>query len=488
MVQILRFQRAAPQHTDWTQSEIAEFYRVESALTQAGMALDTERGVTDEGDPWFAFCRQDTGEVFVHFARIDGEYFIDGTGFQGVARGHDFGALVRRLISGEAMQLAKLRPSNSNVFLHPAALLIALVGASFFHSGEAKAAETVGHKAEGSKAASPLTFLVRLRDAEAVSPGLDAAQAATVMAGVLIGMDEQHLLPPPAEFAPQTTVLLPAPSAARDALVFETGVHQPVRAAAAPTDGLAEQQVQPFVGQHTDAIALNSEAPSLSSSDADLGRLAGLMTPASPALSSLAASDATFTPLPDLQRAFFLIADSIPLPADEAGDVIRALSAADPHAVSVASKLPSFVEDLIKHGLVVPADPVFPGSAAPTSPEPVTVPTGVTPTDAPAPGETQSAPQPVTSTPTAPIASTSTAPVVHHHDPAIDQAVTAFMNIVQHWAVVVSGDDLVVYDADIFGPHASSDLDSVTFNFSDGSSISLVGTAAELYSTHVLLH
>src|SRR5579863_4682664 len=46
---------------DWTQRELSEFYRVESALIQAGMALETERGVTDEGEPWFVFCRADTG-------------------------------------------------------------------------------------------------------------------------------------------------------------------------------------------------------------------------------------------------------------------------------------------------------------------------------------------------------------------------------------------------------------------------------------------
>src|SRR5579884_2293802 len=97
-VQVLQFRPRLPRSSDWTQQEIAEFYRVESALLQAGLKLETERGVTDEGDPWFVFCREDTGEVFVHFARIDGEYIIDGAAYGEVARGMNFAALVREMM------------------------------------------------------------------------------------------------------------------------------------------------------------------------------------------------------------------------------------------------------------------------------------------------------------------------------------------------------------------------------------------------------
>ena len=127
-----------PLSRDWSRQELAEFYRVESALLQAGLQLEGERGLSDEGDPWFVFCRADTGEVFIHFARVDGVYVVDGAAFAVPARGRDFGALVRDLIASHP--LATVRRPGSNIMLHPAALLIALVGAAFFHSGKAHAA------------------------------------------------------------------------------------------------------------------------------------------------------------------------------------------------------------------------------------------------------------------------------------------------------------------------------------------------------------
>src|SRR5215217_3640168 len=98
--QVVSFlRRARPLSRDWSQDELAEFYRVESALLQAGMRIETDRGLTDEGDPWFAFCRADDGETFIHFARIDGRYIIAGPAYEGVAQGYDFPELVRDLIS-----------------------------------------------------------------------------------------------------------------------------------------------------------------------------------------------------------------------------------------------------------------------------------------------------------------------------------------------------------------------------------------------------
>ena len=73
--QVLSFFRAS-ERGDWNQRELAEFYRVEDALTKSGVAISTDRGLTDEGEPWFVFCRQDDEEVIVHFARIGGEYVV----------------------------------------------------------------------------------------------------------------------------------------------------------------------------------------------------------------------------------------------------------------------------------------------------------------------------------------------------------------------------------------------------------------------------
>ena len=199
--QILSFAAARarePASRDWSRQELAEFYRVESALLQAGLALEGERGLSDEGDPWFVFCRADTGEVFIHFARVDGVYVVDGAAFGAPARGRDFGALVRDLIASHP--LATVRRPGSNVMLHPAALLIALVGAAFFHSAKAHAAEP------GDGAATPsdahrsgerrgLVFNAggpapAADDGASRAVALDAAEVAAVLTGVAIGLRE----------------------------------------------------------------------------------------------------------------------------------------------------------------------------------------------------------------------------------------------------------------------------------------------------------
>ena len=126
---------------DWSPRELAEFYRVESALIQAGLKIDTERGLSDEGDPWFAFCRPDDGEVIVHIARIGGVYILAGPSYDGIASGGDIAALVRDLVTRHP--LIQTRGDNprqgSKIFLHPAALLIAVVATAFFKSTEARA-------------------------------------------------------------------------------------------------------------------------------------------------------------------------------------------------------------------------------------------------------------------------------------------------------------------------------------------------------------
>ena len=143
-----------PRSRDWTSQELAEFYRVESALIQGGMKISTDRGVSDEGDPWFVFCREEGGDPVVHFARIDGQYIIASPAYEGVARGLDFKSMVQDLTSRH--KLASVNKSEkSNIFMHPAALLIILVGIAFFKTpSEAQASE-------GSKGEAPGAHVVK---------------------------------------------------------------------------------------------------------------------------------------------------------------------------------------------------------------------------------------------------------------------------------------------------------------------------------------
>src|SRR5262245_19248277 len=150
---IVSINRLLRRSRDWSSQELAEFYRVESALVQAGLNIDTDRGLSDEGEPWFAFCRRDDGEVIVHIARIGGFYTLAGPAYEGIAYGPDIGTLVRDLITRYPLVHVpgNKRGSPSKIFLHPAALLAAVVATAFFKSSEARALTDSDPKATDDK-------------------------------------------------------------------------------------------------------------------------------------------------------------------------------------------------------------------------------------------------------------------------------------------------------------------------------------------------
>jgi hypothetical protein len=159
---------------DWTQKELAEFYRVENALIQAGMRVTTEQGLTDEGEPWFIFCRTIDNEPVVHFARIDGQYVIVSEAFDAPVKGHDFHAMILSLLRRHRLNSTPT-VSNSNVFVHPAALLIAVVGVAFFKTlSPAKAADS------GSDANLPAKAAAATGAVQAQTNGSDPVRAAGV--------------------------------------------------------------------------------------------------------------------------------------------------------------------------------------------------------------------------------------------------------------------------------------------------------------------
>ena len=53
--------------TGWRNQELADLYRTQRILALAGITTKVDRGMTDEGDPWFVFM-DSMGEVFVHFS------------------------------------------------------------------------------------------------------------------------------------------------------------------------------------------------------------------------------------------------------------------------------------------------------------------------------------------------------------------------------------------------------------------------------------
>ncbi|MGE4373712.1 MAG: hypothetical protein AB7E29_12600 [Xanthobacter sp.] len=138
--------RTRPANRDWNNQELAEFYRVESALLSVGFRVDTDRGLTDEGEPWFIFADANSGDVIVHCARTDGAYLIASAAFDQVLRGPDFRTLVETFLERNPLVLppADTPEKKNNVRLHPSALLVALVATAFFKLSITDA-EAAGH-------------------------------------------------------------------------------------------------------------------------------------------------------------------------------------------------------------------------------------------------------------------------------------------------------------------------------------------------------
>jgi len=124
---VLRLARPASPAGGWTNEELAELYRVEHSLFQAGLAVETECGVSDEGDPWFVFCHGD-GHVIVHAARIDGLYHLHCATLPAPLTGRSFGAIAKTFVE----KLAKTQKGgpSGRVVAHPSALFSLLVAAS----------------------------------------------------------------------------------------------------------------------------------------------------------------------------------------------------------------------------------------------------------------------------------------------------------------------------------------------------------------------
>jgi hypothetical protein len=85
--------RALPR--DWSKRELVHLHRAISVLWNAGLSLETDRGVTDEGEPWFVFCDTDTDAVVAHFARIRGTYILGAPFLNGALTGRVFPDLVK---------------------------------------------------------------------------------------------------------------------------------------------------------------------------------------------------------------------------------------------------------------------------------------------------------------------------------------------------------------------------------------------------------
>lgn len=129
---------------DWSNQELADLFRVRQLLNGANVPVETDRGVTDEGDPWFVFCHAN-GEVFIHLCRIDGAYILDSPNVLRPLRGADFNELIADFTNqalptqgnDETAERRVIRlERGGKVRLHPSAMLAALIWTLFLASEE----------------------------------------------------------------------------------------------------------------------------------------------------------------------------------------------------------------------------------------------------------------------------------------------------------------------------------------------------------------
>ena len=134
------FERESPALRDWSNQELANIYRVKKLLDTAGVPNTLERGITDEGDPWCIFCTF-AGDVFIHLCRIDDRYILDSPNLKTPINGTSFADLIVKFSDGALDKLSTTSNrrviqlhQNGGVFLHPSAMLAALIWSIYINS------------------------------------------------------------------------------------------------------------------------------------------------------------------------------------------------------------------------------------------------------------------------------------------------------------------------------------------------------------------
>ncbi len=126
----------------WTNQEMAEFYRVSDILSRSGLLIAVDQGLTDEGDPWLVFFREETGDVIAHFARVNSQFVAVSSLDNRLYRGDDVRRVVQQMLDSHPMFLPRDHKSG-RLLLHPSAALTAFVAAAFILSIDGIKAKTL---------------------------------------------------------------------------------------------------------------------------------------------------------------------------------------------------------------------------------------------------------------------------------------------------------------------------------------------------------
>jgi len=171
--------RRAPSR--WQVDEIAECYRVIDILHGVGMAVSMEVGVSDEGDPWLVFVREDSQDVIFHIARMGGPLVAATAASDTLFHGRNMRDLLQRILQAQPFVLPASRPlgSDDRLLMHPATMLVAVIATAFLAAQDPAAlagGEDSAAAPEGSQAAEAASLSRKPLDPNG-SPGRSAPAA-----------------------------------------------------------------------------------------------------------------------------------------------------------------------------------------------------------------------------------------------------------------------------------------------------------------------
>jgi hypothetical protein len=180
---------------DWTQQEMADFYRAHRLLVENGVGIGIDRGLSDAGDPWLAFYDEATQEVFLHIARIDQACVLVCDQLELRITASTIGELIS-IFETEVRRIISLRQErNSKVILHPAARIIMSISAVFLlfklENNAAHAKEAAGSESE-SVALRKQEMAANARAQSALGrlyEMVDTPVAVAALAGLLISLE-----------------------------------------------------------------------------------------------------------------------------------------------------------------------------------------------------------------------------------------------------------------------------------------------------------
>ena len=125
---VMYLTKARRNRADWSKEEFGYLQRATSLVRKLGIYVETDHGVTDEGEPWFVICDASSDEVLVHFCRTQDRYIACAPFLESSLVGHTFADLIERFLDRQAAVAALSSCANDGI--RPIHLHETLLGAS----------------------------------------------------------------------------------------------------------------------------------------------------------------------------------------------------------------------------------------------------------------------------------------------------------------------------------------------------------------------